>query len=175
LVDLEHARLHQQMQTQQPTLPVLSERDVRSGKSAVPQWPPINAASHWQRQHASLSAVLPQQQPFRFDPIRSTDLVLLPNDDEDDYELRRVIDDKCEREKLYVHIDGKMGRIPDAEVRGQGIVPWGSDDFMALLREHADIFNLPLDDCAKRFATVSIPDATQGWRFHPWLGFTRKR
>jgi CRISPR-associated endonuclease/helicase Cas3 len=53
--------------------------------------------------------------------------------------------------------------------------PWGNDDFMARLREHADTFNLPLDDCAKRFATVSIPDATQGWRFHPLLGFTRTR
>lgn len=175
LVDLEHARLHKQMQTQQATLPELSERERRSGKSAAPQWPPINAASHWQRQHASLTAVLPQQQPFRYDPVPNTDLVLLPNDDEDDYQLRYITDGQRRWEKLYVPIDGKMERIADAEVRGQGIVPWGNDDFMALLQEHAAFFDLSLDDCAKRFATVSIPDTTQGWRFHPWLGFTRKR
>jgi len=175
LVDLEHARLHQQMQTQQPTLPVLSERDVRSGKSAVPQWPPINAASHWQRQHAALTAVLPQQQPFRYDPVPSTDLVLLPNEDEDDFVLHFVTEGPRRWETLYVPIDGKLDQIPDAAVRGQGIVPWGSDDFMQCLREHAESFDLSLGDCAKRFATVSIPDASQGWRFHPWLGFTRKR
>lgn len=175
LVDLEHARLAVQMTTQQPIIRVLSERDRRIGKRER-EWPPINAASHWQRQHASLTAVLPQQQPFRFDPVPRTDLVFLPNDDEDDCILHRVADGERRGEKLYVSIDeSKKDQLPDAALRGHGIAPWGSDDFMQLLREHAETFDLSLHDCAKRFATVSIPDATQGWRFHPLLGFTRKK
>ncbi|MDP1697922.1 MAG: type I-F CRISPR-associated helicase Cas3f [Xanthomonadaceae bacterium] len=175
LVDLEHARLDRQMQTQQSKFPDLSARERRSGASAAPQWPPINAASHWQRQHASLTAVLPQQQPFRFDPVPRIDLVLLPNDDEDDFVLHYVADGARRWEKLYVTIDGKINLLPDTAVQGQRMVPWGSHDFMQLLREHAEIFDLSPSDCAKRFATVSIPDATQGWRFHPLLGFTRKK
>lgn len=175
LIDLEHARLAKQMATQQPTIRALSERDRRAG-TPERQWPPINAASHWQRQHAWLTAVLPQQQPFRHDPVPRTDLVLLPDDDEDDFKLHRVADGERRWEKLYVGIDdSKKDQIPDAALRGHGVAPWGSDDFMQLLREHAETFDLSLLDCAKRFATVSIPDATQGWRFHPLLGFTRKR
>lgn len=173
-VDLEHARLDRQMRTQQFKLPELNDRARRSGTSAAPQWPPINAASHWQRPQAWLTAVLPQQQPFRYDPIPSTDLVLLPNDDEDDFVLHKVADGERRWEKLYVPIDSKLHRMPDAAVQGPGIAAWGGDDFMQLLREHAEAFDLSLNDCAKRFATVSIPDATQGWRFHPLLGFTRK-
>lgn len=168
LVDLEHARLAAQMRAQRP-----STRQLR--RATVTEWPPINAASHWQRPQAWLTAVLPQQQPFRYDPIPSTDLVLLPNDDEDDFVLHYVTKGQCRWEALYVPIDGKLEQLPDADVQGQRIVPWGSDDFMQSLRENAEVFDLSLVDCAKRFATVSIPDATQGWRFHPLLGFTRKK
>lgn len=173
LVDLEHARLRKQMQAQTSTARVLSERERRAGKSGA-EPPPINAASHWQRPQAWLTAVLPQQQPFRYDPVPSTDLALLPNDDEDDFVLHYVTKGQRRWDEIYVPIDGKLDPIPDAALQGQGIAAWGSDDFMQSLREHAEIFDLPLRKCAERFATVSIPDAIQGWRFHPLLGFTRQ-
>jgi len=44
---------------------------------------------------------------------------------------------------------------------------------MEALMEQAEAMGLSLDDCARRFATVSLPDATQGWRFHPVLGFVK--
>ena len=174
LVDLEHARLRKQMQAQAPTVRVLSERERRAGKTGT-EPPPINAASHWQRPQAWLTAVLPQQQPFRYDPVPSTDLALLPNDDEDGFVLHYVTKGQRRWDEIYVPIDGKLDPIPDAALQGQGIAASGSDDFMQSLREHAETFDLPLRKCAERFATVSIPDATQGWRFHPLLGFTRKR
>ena len=30
-----------------------------------------------------------------------------------------------------------------------------------------------LADCARRFATVMLPEHPNGWRFHPALGFTK--
>lgn len=172
LVDLEHARLAQQMLPQAAASVVLSARELRTGKQQPVA--PINAATHWQHQSIGLTAVLPQQQPFRYEPQAKCDLVLLPNDDEDDVVLHQVAEGDRKWEKLYVRIDGKKHQTPDADVHGDGIVAWGSDDFMQMLHEHAEIFDMSLVQCAKRFATVSIPDAAQGWRFHPLLGFTRQ-
>ncbi len=41
----------------------------------------INATTHWLRPGVSLTAVLPQQQPFRHDPKPKVDVVLLPDED----------------------------------------------------------------------------------------------
>jgi CRISPR-associated endonuclease/helicase Cas3 len=32
---------------------------------------------------------------------------------------------------------------------------------------------IPMEVCAKRFGTLSLPESTNGWRFHPALGFTK--
>ena len=57
-------------------------------------------------------------------------------------------------------------------VPGPGITPWGSFDLLTLLREQAEFLDLSLDTCARRFTTVDVPESPQGWRYHPWLGFT---
>ena len=35
--------------------------------------------------------------------------------------------------------------------------------------------DMPLEACAKRFGTVSLPDNDHGWRFHPVLGFAKRK
>ncbi len=169
LVDLEHVRLQRQMLPQAKG-PPLSERQIRSG--ATPRRD-FNAASHWCEPQATLTGLCAQQQPFRYEPKRKLDLVLLPNDDEDGYQLHYLAEGKRRWEKRYVPIDGKAHYLEDAAVQGERIAAWGDVDFLQALSEQAAALGLSWTDCARRFATVSLPDATQGWRFHPVLGFTR--
>ncbi len=172
LVDLEHARIQYQMlpQTGQTKLTASQRR-----KGAVPV-SPLNATTHWLRPGVSLTAVLSQQQPFRFDPIPRVELVLLPDEEGEDYVLHRIAPSKERGRKLYVEVEENLNhRIPDQQVSGIRIEPWGSSDYMEELAALATEFDRPLDECAMRYGTVTLPENEQGWRFHPALGFTRKR
>jgi len=42
---------------------------------------------------------------------------------------------------------------------------------MELLVELADAEDITVLDAARRFASVEVPQSTQGWLWHPWLGF----
>lgn len=142
----------------------------------------LNAASWWHLPVADalLTAVLPQQQPFRHDTTPTEDVVLAPNDDGDDYVL-----------KLLVPAQGKSAgghprttalesahlehRIPDEQVQGPGIAPWGQTDYLAALHALADSMEISIENCAYRFGGVTLRyDKESGtkWRFHPALGFT---
>lgn len=173
LIDLEHARLRQQMLPQAPSAAPLSARQLRSGQKPKTT---LNAASHWTSPQVWLTAVLPQQQPFRDDSMKSVDVVLLPNEDEDDYALHRIDPGKRKWESLYVQIElSQNHRIPDSQVAGERIVSWGETDYLEALCALAESLEMPLLNCAQRYGTVSLPDSEQGWRFHPALGFTRER
>jgi len=77
---------------------------------------------------------------------------------------------------LYVRIDNsKNHRIPDHLLQGARISIWGTADYMELLRTHAEDTGLSLMACAQRYGIVSLLDRTQGWRFHPALGFTGEK
>ncbi len=162
LVDLEHARM------QATILPL------------PPSSPLLNAASWWRLAPADalLTAVLPQQQPFRFDPIECVDLELRPNEDGDDYTLMLLMKKKRGRrgETTFVEIDKAQNkRIPDAQVNGAQITVWGATDYMQALTDLATAMDMPLDRCAQRFGTLSLPVNSNGWRFHPALGFTKEK
>ena len=125
---------------------------------------------------ALLTAVLPQQQRFRLDVTKRVDLLLRPTDDGDDYELVQLMDKPKGRrgEKQFVPVDTSQNhRIPDTDVQGGGIAPWGQTDYLQALIELADELGMPLADCACRFGTVTLPENDNGWRFHPALGFTK--
>ena len=172
LIDLEHARLQRQMLP-----PVAAETPVRRGRFTVsaPSSPLLNASSHWHRSHAWLTGLLQQCQPFRDDPRPDIDVVLLPTEDEDDYRLHRIDEGKHRREKLLVEIDeGKHTAIPDALVRGPNISGWGKVDFLRAMQEQAEIMDMSLERFARKYATASLPQSTEGWRFHPLLGFSTK-
>ncbi|MDB5742081.1 MAG: helicase-like protein [Polaromonas sp.] len=179
LVDLEHARMRQTMLAQvaaAPATPGLRQR-ASAQAGAVPV---LNAASWWSLPPADalLTAVLPQQQRFRDDPVPRVDLVLRPNEDEDNYELEQLIDkpDGRRGEKTFFPVDKSQNhRIPDADVEGQGIKPWGQTDYWDALTALAAELDMPLADCARRFGTVTLPKHPSGWRFHPVLGFTKYR
>jgi CRISPR-associated endonuclease/helicase Cas3 len=163
LVDLEHARMHA---TMVPLPPDAS--------------PSLNAASWWHLAPADalLTAVLPQQQPFRLDLQERVDLVLRPNEEGDDYKLVELMKVKGDRRGETVSIDieaSKNERIPDAQVQGQRIGVWGHNDYMQALTALATELDLPLSICAERFGTVRLPSNENGWRFHPALGFMKAK
>ena len=172
LVDLEHARIQFQMRPQTGEAE-LSDYQRRKGRRPTP---PINATTHWLRPGVSLTAVLPQQQPFRYDPKPKVDVVLLPNEEGEDYILHRVAPAEERYRKLYVKIeDGLNHRIDDVQVTGTRITPWGVTDYMTELAALVEERDMTLEACAERYGTVTLPENPQGWRFHPALGFTRKR
>ena len=172
LVDLEHARIQFQMR---PQTGEAGLSDYQRRKGARPA-PPINATTHWLRSGVSLTAVLPQQQPFRHDPLPKVDVILLPNEDDEDYALFRVAPGQDRYRKLYVKIEDSMNcRIDDGQLTGTRITPWGVTDYMTELVTLAEERDMTLEICAERYGTVTLPDNQQGWRFHPALGFTRNR
>ncbi len=181
LVDLEHARMRKTMlvQTASATTPVTSGLRTR-GSPPVNTQPSLNATSWWQMPAADalLTAVLPQQQPFRRDVIERVDLLLRPTEDEDDYELVQLMDKPKGRrgETQFVVVDKSQNqRIPDAAVQGMGIEPWGQSDYLQALIELAGELDMSVADCAQRFGTVTLPKSDNGWRFHPALGFSTKQ
>ena len=174
LVDLEHARLAAQMLPPAQVAAALNVREQRYG--IAPPRPEPNAATHWNHPQVSLTAVMLQQQPFRAEGgVSYVDLVLLPNEDEDDFVLCRVDPGKRKWEAIYADIESNQNhRVPDEQLTGERIQVWGVEDYWQLLLDHAESEEIPIRRCAERYGTVRLPDSKQGWRFHPALGFTAK-
>lgn len=169
LVDLEHARLQHCMSPRNYSSP------ASTGRRGPPDHPELNAACAWQFPEAALTWVLPQQQPFRASATKEVALVFLPDDDEETLRLHRVDEDAGKPGvKLYTAIDSSQKHAIDLRM-GPRISRWGDADLMSLLADQADAQGLSLRDCAMRFATVSILPSTQGWRYHPALGFAKHR
>lgn len=172
LVDLEHVRIQFQLRPQTGEAE-LSDYQRRKGARPVP---PINATTHWLRLGVSLTAVLSQQQPFRYDPKPKVDVVLLPSEGGEDYALHRVAPAEARYRNLYVKIeDGLNHRIDDVQVTGTRVTSWGVTDYITELAALAGERDMTLEACAERYGTVTLPENPQGWRFHPALGFTRNR
>lgn len=160
LVDLEHARITACM------LP----------KNSLPPTPERDQSFYcWQYPQAALTGVLPQQQPFRSNSQRMLTLAFLPDTDEEQLVLHRVENDPAKRGKnIYPEIDNNQ--LHDISlVIGQRITAWGEFDLMNLLTEQAKYLDLPLRQCAERMATVEVLESNQGWRYHPWLGFSNEK
>ncbi len=159
LVDLEHARMQATM--------------LASSAS-------LNAASWWQMSAADalLTGVLPQQQPFRFDPMQRVNLELRPDDDGDDYQLMQLLEPESGRrgETVFVAVETSLNkRVTDDRVQGERITAWGQTDYMQALTDLAAELDMSLEKCAQRFGTVTLPKNDNGWRFHPALGFTKAK
>ncbi len=163
LVDLEHQRMRDQM---------LSLED-KGG---------LNAASCWQLapKDAMLTATLQRQQGFRHDtdPRPDVDLRLMPDEDAPrGYTLQRTA---AAKNKTAAQIWATVGtsqlqQIPDGDVRGDQICPWGDTDYLEALGDLADQMDIELHQCAAKFGTLSLKDDPNGfgWRFHPALGFSQ--
>ncbi|WLE59238.1 type I-F CRISPR-associated helicase Cas3 [Burkholderia plantarii] len=165
LADLEHGRMWDTMLA----------RDTDS------QWrTPItrDATRHWHdrdadARHVWLTGVLPQIQPFRFDPQTRVEVVWLPNEDEDALRLYRIEEEKGAPARFIDDRDMVSRVVPDVELAGPGISPWCHTDLLALLRQWAEAHGQSLLDAARQVAVVSLPKQDAGWRYHPALGFSR--
>ena len=176
LVDLEHVRMRD---TMLPPVGFTAQAPRQRGRSAPvgPAAPGLNAASWWHLPPADalLTAVLPQQQPFRDDSPKRNDYVLSPNEEGDDYKLELLIDTLQGRQKQALDVSYFQQSIPNEQVQGVRISPWGQTDYMRALTELAMEMDKSLHECARRFGTVTLPEISDGslWRFHPALGFTK--
>ncbi|MCM2496230.1 type I-F CRISPR-associated helicase Cas3f [Burkholderia glumae] len=165
LADLEHGRMWDTMLV----------RDADE-----PWYTPItrDATRHWHgrdgdSRHVWLTGVLPQIQPFRFDPQQRVEVVLLPNEDEDTLRLCRIEREKGAPPRL-IDERGMMNRVvPDADLAGPGISPWCHVELLTLLGEWADAHGQSLLDAARQMAVVSLPEREAGWRYHPAMGFSK--
>lgn len=174
-VDLEQARIRAAMLPRPPAPATRSTR--RSATSAAPLERDY-APAGWEHAQAALSGVLPQQQPFRHDEHPGTTLAWLPHEDEDDLRPHRVEDASGGRrgEKLYVAAGELLHEV--ALNVAPGVSCWGDFSLSSLVSEQAEAQDLTLDQAACKFTTVEVPslrDNPQGWRWHPWLGFSKKR
>ncbi len=181
LIDLEHARIQHCMvappvaAAPEPADENLTRRERNKRRKA--QAPaPLGAYTWYGLARASLTAVLPQQQPFRADTTKRVDLVLMPDDSGERYSLQQVTKERGHRTPLYVEVEtSKHHRIPDTALASSTITPWGETDYLEALASLADDVGQELESCARRFGTVTLPESDQGWRFHPALGFVKQR
>lgn len=103
-------------------------------------------------------------------------MVLRPNEDGDDYALFLLLEDKNKRGRTsFVLVEKSLNqRVDDAEIRDKSYISvWGVTDYMEALTQLAEDLDVPLAQCADRFGTASLPKSTNGWRFHPALGFIK--
>lgn len=173
LVDLEHARLRELMLPGAEAKP-LTARELRAGiKPTIT----LNASSIWSRPLLHLTAVLSQRQPFRDDDVPEVELVLMPDEEGEGHVLKRVRD---KNELVGVSGPGELlveaseERLPASAVRGEQICAWGVLDYMDELTRLAELRDLPLAYCARRYGCLRVPRSEQGWSFHPALGLTAK-
>ena len=174
LADLEHARLRDTMLPRTAT----AARRGPPNPRATTSKPNANATLWWQLPPADalLTFALPRQQPFRLDTLKRVDLLLrVLEDDDDDYKLTQLVPQKFGQGDLYAAVEYLLVRLNDDKVKGAGIQPWGETDYMSALGELAEARDISLPDCARRFGTVTLPESTDGWRFHPALGFAKRR
>ncbi|MCH8531617.1 MAG: type I-F CRISPR-associated helicase Cas3f [Saccharospirillum sp.] len=169
LVDLEHARLDRLMI--EPEFKPLSPREQRAlGQEFAA--PKLGAYSWHSQPQVNLTALLQKWRPFREDPIESTDLVLLPNEDEDDFDLFEISFDRKQKKDLYAPVNNLLERLEMAPEKG--ISPWGDPNYLETLEKLSEEMELELKFCALKFGTISLTSNESGWRFHPNLGFTKK-
>ncbi len=100
----------------------------------------------------------------------------MPDESGEGWELHQIHDGQRRGEALYVKVeDSLLRRIDPLGEAGPRIRPWGETDYLEALVALADDMELPLEETARRFGTVTLPESTHGWSFHPVVGFSKRR
>lgn len=163
LVDLEHERMRDAM----------LQRLVTSKYTTAP----VRAASlHWAHPgHLWLTGLLPQYQRFREDSQPRDDVVLLPDEDDEQLLLHRVKKGqrRGEWERVCVHAN-LCNAVPEKRLASPSVCAWPQVNLMDELTALAQAKDLSLRECAERYATANLPRNDDGWWFHETLGFTVK-
>ena len=149
LVDLEHSSLQQLMHK-------VKKKDV-------------GAYSCWDVPQSMLSGMLQWKYPFRQQTRKEVDVWLKPDEDGEDYTLHWVFSHRGQTQNVSDEL--RNHRLEDEVCTGVRVSPWGATDYMQALRELADELDMELETCARRFGLVTLPESTNGWWFHPLLGF----
>jgi len=171
LVDLEHARLADLM-----TARALESEVAPVARGAKPARRDLNAASAWQHPQAALTWVLPQQQAFRKQTAPEVELVFLPDEDDEKLLLHRIQEPaRRGSPDIYLSAESELHRLDDSVTQGPRIATWGSNSLHGLLAEQAAAQERSLRTCGEKFTTVSVPESTNGWRYHPALGLSKRR
>lgn len=149
LADLEHRRLRALMLAEGEPHPV----------------------SQWWTTRAHLFGGLQREQEFRKGAVEKT-FALLPDEDDD-----TVVHLHRNEKGQWV---GPLDHLLDTpEVTfGPRVSTWATPVYAEALSELADEKEMTLRDCAERFGVVELEvreGSTQGWHYHPWLGFWRRR
>ncbi|PIF28391.1 CRISPR-associated Cas3 family helicase [Acidovorax sp. 56] len=161
--DLEHERMRDAMLQRSPA----SKYTTAPERAAFLHW--AHPGQLW------LTGLLPQVQSFRYDPLPRDDVALLPDEEEETLLLHRVQDGERRYEKLYVPIHQSLCHpVPPAQLASPSVSPWPQLGLMEELAALADAQGLPLEQCAERYATASLPESQAGWRWHEQLGFNKK-
>jgi CRISPR-associated endonuclease/helicase Cas3 len=154
LTDLEHARLGGVMKTLAP------EDQPEDGELTVRRW--------WQTL-SHLTGVEQRSKPFRHDPQGREEFMLLPNEDEDDFEFCTLDDEQRQQnhDNLFA---------PLALVENPAISAWAVRPYMTELTALAQAKDQSMDKLAKRFGALGLPkgQGTQVWAWHALLGFRRR-
>ncbi len=164
-VDLEHWRMAQAMLPPQTQV----NSPVPAAEAAWWWW-------HFPPASALMTALLPQHQPFRDDTQKRVDLCLRPTDDDPErIELTEVVDLKKGSGKRYVSAQSRCKVWTDESIfSAPGICAWAEPSYDQALAELAQAKDMPLQRCAERFGTVSLPASEPGWWWHAALGFVRR-
>lgn len=163
--DLEHARMHDSMLPKPPGTATPTHAACLHWHEPQPDAP----RSLW------LTGLLPQFQRFRYDPQQRDDVALLPDEEEETLQLHRVQDGKRRYEKLYVPIHQSLCHlVPAAQLASPSVSPWPQVNGMAELAALAQAQGLSLEQCARRYATASLPESQAGWLWDERLGFSKK-
>ncbi|MCV6589555.1 MAG: type I-F CRISPR-associated helicase Cas3f [Marinobacterium sp.] len=181
LVDLEHHRLRTLMQ-QPDTSSALTEAELAKlspykRKKYQPPQIPLCASSWYLQPQAQLSGDLPYSQPFRQQTGAEVEVVLLPDEDEENALLYEIDKPGGQRgESHYREAESLLQRI---ELNtADGIAIWGCEDYMGALEALAERMDISPERCARIYGRLNLPapgEDGRGWRFHPGLGFARGR
>mgnify|MGYP006075480427 CR=1 FL=1 len=164
LVDLEHSRLSAQM---------LPEESLPKSDRFTKRRLPLNAASVWQHLQSSLTWILPQQQPFRADVLKETELVFLPDESEDKFVIHSIFE-TARRGSPAIYTSAEK-RIDHLKLElGLRVQPWVQTDFLEQLKVQAIEQHQSLSECAKSFTAVTVPESSTGWQYNQVLGLVKK-
>jgi len=153
LVDLEHARLADLM--------LGAEAGQRQKQNPVKWW--------WQTQ-AHLSGVLQAKTRFRADPQGHQTYYFQPDEDGAETEFY-LLEATGQEASVETNLLQRLDDLP----AGPRIAFWGAPDYLDALQTLAEVQDMNLTDCARRFGVVDLPGRkdSQQWRYHPALGFSR--
>lgn len=171
LVDLEHARLRDLLTAENPSTSQ-EPAPQRRGRRAAPvlSIPKLSAADWWNDPRAHLSYILQCWKRFRLQTYKMSRLVFLQDELTEELVLHK--EHKVKRgESSFPPVPSELHRVKDEELESSWVFPWATRELEDLLESVGSDGEGYTRYDALRFTMVDVPESTEGWRYHPFLGF----